>query len=250
MTFTTSPSGEQRFVPRPRRRTGWIVAGALVVVVLVAGGAFMLGQHSGGDAPSPSNLSTNAAAPSVSQEPSQSQAPAIIGAGSGTASACLGGPNTDITMLVAAQDEAPLTPQGAAAFAAASFRWANRWPAPTPEEFDVAEEKIFAADASESVRDLRGLYAEYEPDYSSEITDFATDGRYYVDHAEGDRAVVSILYRKITEPSDNETGRFAQTVTLRATAAGWQLVDVGATVLHTPQELWDIGTPYDHLGMC
>lgn len=245
MSLQTTPSGEQRFVPKASIRTGVIVATATGIALLgiVFLAAFLLGQNNGDDGVE----FPQAIAPSPTATP---EAPVVIGAGSGTASACLGGPNTDITMLVRAQEKAPLTPQGAASFAAASFRWANRWPAPTPEEFDIAEEKIFAADATESVRELRGLYAEYEPDYSSEITDFATDGRYYVDRAEGDRAVVSLLYRKVTDPADNETSRFAQTVTLRATAAGWQLVDVGATVLHTPQELWDMGTPYDHLGMC
>ncbi len=265
--MTNPLDGRVPIVPSGRsRNAGWIVAGILgaVLVVALVGGAFLLGQRSG-VAPEPVAATEQAQStmpptpvPSTAASPTPSPSPTVatpggkilVGAGSGTASACKGGPGTDISMALDAQRNSPITPEGAAEFAAAALRWANRWPVPTDAEFDIAEKQLFAPDATQEVAGLRGLYAGYESEYTSESTDFATDGKYYIDSVIEDRVIVSFVYRPVRNPPIDAAQRGSQTLTVRATDKGWQLVSIGSDNLHDPNELWEIGTPFADLGEC
>ncbi len=94
---------KQRYATGPSRAP-WIVAG-VVLVVAVAVIAWMLGRDSSSAEPAPAETSSDT--PSAAPQ---------------AADGCLGGPDPT-TAILAAQEEAPLTAEGAAAFVATYVRW-------------------------------------------------------------------------------------------------------------------------------
>ena len=258
-------SDSQQFVPSGRsRNAGWIVAGILgaVLVVVLVGVAFLLGQRSGvapepvaateqvQSAVPPTPVPSTAASPTPSPTVATPGGKIVIGPSSGTASVCKGGSGTDVSVVLDAQKDSPITPEGAVEFSAAALRWALKWPAPSDAEFEIAEKQLFASDADEKVTSLQGLYKEFQPNYTSSVIDLATDGRYHIDSVNEDRVIVSFFYRLVQTPASDEPFHTVNTVTVRATEKGWQLVTIGGRNLHLPDELQETGTPFADLGDC
>ncbi len=155
-----------------------------VVVALVAVTATVLIMAPRGreaveaSAETPGSSAVPAEPTSSSPNPSTSQV---------TADGCLGGAIELNRAVVSAQEQAPLTQEGAAAFTATLLRWTNVSPAPAYKA-DTAN-RLLAQDATALVRDY---VAAVNPANVTTAADFST-GRFYVESYTPTRAVISFL---------------------------------------------------------
>lgn len=150
--------------PSPRAgvpRWAWVLIAVLAAVALVAVTLAVTGSDEGDPAAAP--------------PPPSGQA----------ADGCLGGAGDLDQALLTAQREAPLTPEGAAAFTATLYRWINA--APLPHAKVNTAEQILSAAATGAARTA---VSPFDPEDTTRRADF-TAGRYYVESFDGRAAVVS-----------------------------------------------------------
>lgn len=168
----------------PRWAVALMVLLALVAVVAVAVAVFApRGQESLG-APAPEPI-----APPATRVPFEdAEVPTPTATTPAPADGCLGGQGELDQAVLAAQQDAPLTETGAAAFAATVIRWAFNGPPPPYQQ--VTAEQVLTGDATSAAKS--SLSSSKDLEGSSGSFDFS-QGRYYVEAYDGRSAIVSYL---------------------------------------------------------
>ncbi|NNH22868.1 hypothetical protein [Pseudokineococcus marinus] len=219
-------------------RWAWVVMVLLLLVAVVAVTVAVFaprGQQSLGAAPEEGAPPAAPVAPTPSASPSpspgQTEAPE-------QASGCLGGPAELDAAVLAAQEQAPLTAEGAASFAATVFRWATGSPA-APFQADTAEQ-VLSSDATDAAQAISGTQ---DAAGTTSSTSFA-DGRYYVESYDGTSAIVSVLGTGSGTVNGAAVAEAQVWGSLRLEAVNgtWRLQDV--TDGRSVEDLERIGTPY------
>ena len=161
----------------------WIVAFAVICGVLAGAVAVF----------APKGRSTQAGSAPV---PSGRPSPAASGGPTLLADGCLGGSDPSQAILVA-QAQAPLTPEGVAAFAATYERWGTQ----LPHKGAVAPvgAKIWTSDLAAGYRKLAGVPAGFAG--ATGWASMTGTSRYRVDAFDGRSATVSILYETYVVPA-------------------------------------------------
>jgi hypothetical protein len=214
----------------PRRRWPWVIGGALLVIAVVVVAIALLSGRA--EAPVPTATtpgSTN------TTEPSSDVAP----------TGCLGGPNRDAAMILAAQEEAAHTSAGAVEVAASFVRWIQRFPYPSRTEATQVGERILG-DAS--FTDDLASYLEAEPDLSGGIVSpgqtyfmSTVPGVWHVESNTVDEVAVTIGSGFVVEGSLSPTLRSSITITLEWQDGAWKVIEADGT--RTTQDLYAIGQP-------
>jgi hypothetical protein len=219
MQPTPTPAGSGKRPGLPR--WAWALIAALAVIALVSAAVIVF-------APRGRTITSHpATAPTASPAPP---------AATTLADGCLGGTADLDRALLTAQEQAPLTAPGAAAFTATLVRWGDA--VPWPADRVATAQQIDAADATAAANPFR-------PGGTATVrsTSF-TDGRFYVESLTGTTAVVSYLgtaavSKNGIQQADLSIGGSAHLV---AVSGKWHLRDI--TAERTLDELQRIGTPY------
>lgn len=229
----TSPQGGRG----GRGRSILVTALVAVIVALVAVSATVLIMAPRGrqavDALPSTPPSTPVATPSATATASPSPATAQI-----TADGCLGGAIELNRAVISAQEQAPLTSKGAAAFTATLLRWTSAAPAPAYKA-DAASQ-ILSTDASPIARDQVAIQT---PANQTSAADFTT-GRFYVESYTPNRAVVSFVGRfQGTQDGTAVTpATISGAVTLNAQNGTWHFQDL--TSQREVSDLLAVSSPY------
>lgn len=209
----STPAAPQR---RPLPRWVWalIVVLAVVTALAVTVATFAVRGRDVLDPPAATTLPTptlSEGAGTTSTAPSGS---AAVG--------CLGGASDLDAAVIDAQEQAPRTPEGAAAFTATLVRWAYAGP-PSPRQAELAS-RILASGASQAARDSLSS--------SKTVTDGSTfqvsfsSGRYYVESFTPSLAIISwsaIGY--LTSTGESSTVDIGGTMHLRFDSGRWRYFD-------------------------
>jgi hypothetical protein len=216
----------------PRRRWPWIAAIAIVIVgLIVAFVAINLNQHPAH--PEASNTPT----------PTRTQPPAEA-----APSGCLGGPDRDAAMLLAAQKAAPHTTTGAIEVAAAMVRWSFRYPSPSTAEDNQISAAIISDSATAAFRDLAGA-SQKNPNLSggavADGTPFylsTAPGVWYLESHSKDAATVSIGAGYVVDGALSPQLRSSTTFSLVWERGAWRIKS--GSITRTTEDLFQIGTPF------
>ena len=207
---------------------------ALVVLVVAAGVVIALRLY----APGPENDAPGRADSDPSAPPSP------VGTTAVAVSGCLGGDTRDAAMVIAAQESAGHSENGAVEVAAAFVRWLNQYP--YPEDAELVQQTAISADAPtrdlvaffDSEPDLSGgLVAETEPYWLSTVS-----GVYFVESAEADVVTASIGTGLVRDGELSPTLKGSITVTVSWEDGRWTFVRSEGT--RTTEDLFSIGTPF------
>lgn len=158
-----------------------------------------------------------------------------------TARGCLGGSSDLDAAVIAAQEQAALTPEGAAEFTAALTRWAGALP-PSRTQKSIAT-KLLAADATKLAGQALSSADRTWPAGRTARLDFA-EGRYYVEDFNGGEAAVT-YYAGLLGTSNGQrlpAAEVAGTLHLQAVAGHWRLFDI--TFTRTIADAKTLGSPY------
>ncbi|MDF9716464.1 hypothetical protein [Nocardioides sp. ChNu-99] len=240
--------GPPAFATAPASKARWLIV-ALVVALIAATAtavwAITRPQSGGGAEPA--------------AEQSTEEAP--VSDDAGPADGCLGGldPTTAVT---AAQEQAPLTAEGAAAFTATFLRWLIQYPRPT-DDVESTGGRIATEDALEKIQAaVANIPSEGAVADGSRVRASTLAQRYEVVVLEDDRAVVATTIRLVDESGLEEPGETVAFVELVAEQGKW-LIDfwptdgemdaAGLPVGQDEQQdyreyLFTEGTPYE--GVC
>jgi len=236
--------------PRPGRtrrgvpRWGWVLPTAAAAVAIVALLVAVLGSRGTG-------TTTPAAAvpppvPGASGPGDRGPGPLSANIGAGLVDGCLGGRGPDLdAVMLAAQQQAPLTVEGAASFAATFARWVMQTPSP-PHFADTAQ-KVLSSDATPSVRS--GLTSgEQAGRVGWNLTADTGHGSYHVESFTGAGTSASAVITYQVGWSGTKDGVPADPVmvssTLRLTAAvgTWHVRETAQG--RTQADMAQVGAPY------
>jgi hypothetical protein len=220
----------------PRRLWPWITLGS---VAIVAAAAVVIAFAVNG-----SNSSETPAAGPTTQAPQPSSTSVPDSAPTG----CLGGSARDAAMLLAAQQQAQHTSNGAVELTASFVRWLYQFPQPTGEEADQVSAALFASTAAPGFTDLRagfaavpnssnGVVADGVPFYRSTVP-----GVWHVESVEADRVTVSVGTAYVIDGALSTTFRSVSTFTLVWEDDAWKVE--GGDIQRTTEEMFQIGTPF------
>lgn len=248
----------------PTRRRSWLVVAAAVVVGIIVGVGVVLIINS--------NSSDSTAAPASTTTPTvpSSRTPVTVSSSPGTSSAgssstgepqpgaksadgCLGGKSPFAAVLVA-QSQAPLTAEGAAAFARTVGRYSVTFPIDPDADHVISQiaetDSVMATngvrDMSAGARDLRAkgyTEATAEPDKSAYISSTAATG------GRVDSAIVDLqLYRKLTKADGTvDEVKMTTEVILDVKGGKWMV----STASPPPGDLSNPVTPWvPYIGGC
>lgn len=214
----------------PRRKWPWIVSGAAVAALIVAGGLWYANRDNG-LVPYPTTPTATA--------PMPTQVPDVDPTG------CLGGEARDAAMVLEAQKLAPHTSNGAVEFATAFMRWGFQYPVPDAEDVDQVATKVIPAD---SPYDIRASY-ESNPNTSGALVPDGTPfylstvpGVWNLESYSGDEAVVTIGTGIVINGELHPTFRMAKTFTLAWDGTQWMFESTSLD--RTTEELYSIGTGF------
>lgn len=232
---TTAPTSAPS--PDPHRgapRWAWALIAFLAAVALVAVTVTVFALRGDEDRATPPPAG-------VTQAPSTtaSASPSATGTAETVADGCLGGASELDQAVVTAQEQAPLTPAGAAAFTATLMRWAFASP-PPPFQARTAK-RILAKDATNAARDsLSGT----ENGEGTTVTLDFSDGRYYVEASTPTTAIVSFRATGHTtiEGAPQPAVLLGGSVHLRAVNGLWRYRDL--TDERSLEDLERVGVPY------
>ena len=209
----------------PRRKWPWILTGVAVVALLIAAGVWFGTRAI--DAP---------ANPTAAPSPS---APADV-----EPTGCLGGNTRDAAMVLAAQEAAPHTSNGAVEVAAAFERWVTRYPVASQSEAEQLEAALMAPDAP----DLAGSLAS-EPNLSAGLVPTGTPfyvstvpGVWNLESYSNDEAVVSIGTGVVIDGALHPAFRISSMYTLNWGETGWTIA--AANQPRPTEQLFPIGTGF------
>jgi hypothetical protein len=236
MTLNT-PTEPTQPVPAPsasalRRglpRWAWVVIVLLAVIALVATSVAVFAPRGRAVTSSPRPVAVATSAPA---------------AGTILANGCLGGFTDPDQALLIAQKQAPLTPNGAAAFTATLVRWTSTTPV-TPLAPAIARQ-VLTKDATTAAQKVQSNAQDSRAGLVSSVN-FAT-GLYYVEASDAHTATVSYLVEgkaSLNGVSQGTASVFG-TVHLVAVGGTWHLRDV--TLERPLENLRQVGLPY--MGGC
>ncbi len=215
---------------RPRTKLPWIIGGAVVAAALVVGAVLWYGNQPALGEPGPTDAPSSAPTAGTDAAPT----------------GCLGGASRDAAMVLAAQDAAPHTTNGAADFAASFTRWIQRFPYPSDADAAEASEGVLAEGAFTD--DLAAYFAS-SPDFSGGIVPAGTTytmstipGVWNLESATADQAKVTIGTAFIIDGALSSTLRSSITVTVIWDDGRWKIGEAAET--RTVQELFAVGTPF------
>jgi hypothetical protein len=218
-------------------RWAWVLIVLLAVIALVATSVAVFAPRGRAVAAllRPAHVATSAPAP-VS-----TSAPAV---GTTLADGCLGGVGDPDQAVLAAQQQAPLTANGAAAFTAALARWAMT--APVPSLQAATARQVLSKDAAPAARKFPYGAQDLHSGLASSVS--FTSGEYYVEASAGSTAAVSFLGTASASVDGVSQGTASVAATLNLVAVGgtWHLRDV--TFARTIDSLKQLGLPY--MGGC
>jgi len=243
----TQPAGAPRRRMPGRRdvpRWGWVLLTVAAAVVIVALVVVLLGSRgTGTTATAPVGVQPPGPGGPVPAAPSPTGTP---GTGGGLVDGCLGGHGPDLdAVMLAAQHQAPLTPEGAASFAATFARWVMQ--TPSSPHFAETARQMAASDADPSVRSGLSI-AEESARVGWNLAANTTNGTYHVESftGSGSSAVAVVTYQVGWTGTKNGAAADPALVssTLRLTAAGgtWHVQN---TTNGRPQaDMAQVGTAY------
>lgn len=190
-----------------------VLAGLFAVALIIALTVLVTGMLKGDDDPvDPTSSSTTATEGDPSPSDGSSSSP-VSGAAGQNAAGCLGGVNPSEAVL-AAQKDAPLTPQGAAAFAATVMRWRSQFP--SDPDYAAKARKVMTETAGSDL-----LTIDPEPGGPEDSGWGTTEGaRYRVSEVTKDSATVEIVMPFFGTSKEYPDGVEVET------AARWRLVAV------------------------
>ena len=217
----------------PHRRWLWAAGVLLVVVALIAVGIAFFGNGDG--EPTPIDSASATSTPSAS-----APVPDVDPTG------CLGGPDRDAAMLLASQQAAQHSKEGATELATSFVRWLQRFPYPSLDEATEVSDRILAA--SSFADDLAGYIAD-EPDLSGGIVATGENyfmssvpGVWHVESASADEVEVTIGTAFVVNGSLSPTLRSSITITTEWEDGVWRISQADGT--RTTQDLFAIGQPF------
>jgi hypothetical protein len=219
----------------PRRRLPrwvWALIALLTVITVVAVAVFATrGEREvvpSGDPEQPVTV-----APSTSSPGTVMPASAADG--------CLGGATDLDRAVLTAQQQAPLTPEGAAAFTATLVRWASAVPASPYQQ--VTAQQVFSVHATSAAKKFLSSTATV-PEASTGRVDFGDGGKYYVEAFDGDTAIVSYVATLSATQHGAPLGEayVSGAVTLEAQNGTWHFRD--QSLARNLEDVQRIGTPY------
>jgi hypothetical protein len=180
------------------------------------------------------SVTTIAAAPSSTSSPTTTT---TIDANT-LAQGCLGGSADLDQSVLAAQDQAPLTREGAAAFAATVIRWAMTAPPPAFQAFTA--QRVLTPGANESARRLLTSGIDLQ---GTKTTVSFNKGRYLVESYQPTEAVVSYLAEATAQQGTGQgKADISGSVHLVAVNGQWRF---DALTGERPlEEIQRLGTPY------
>ncbi|WP_448812174.1 hypothetical protein [Agromyces bauzanensis] len=158
---------------------------------------------------------------------------------------CLGGDARDAAMVLAAQEEAPHTSNGAVEFATALMRWMHQYPVPAADDVAAVEASVVS---SGSPYDLTAAYAD-DPNTSGALVPNGTPfylstvpGVWNLESYADDAATVTVGAGVVINGELHPTFRMAKTFTLVWEEGHWTFDE--ASLDRTTEELFSIGTSY------
>jgi hypothetical protein len=211
----------------------WLVLGLIAVAALAAIVVTLILADRGPTDLAPAQSSSGSASPS--SEPAD---PLPTG--------CLGGPNRDASMVIAAMDAAPQSSNGATEVAAAFVRWLNQYPYPSEADARELQSKSISTDAPTT--DLVGFFAA-EPNLSGGLVPDGAPyylstvaGVFHIESVSAERAEISIGTSLVEDGALSPSLKGSITVSLSWEDGGWKFVSSEGT--RTTEELYSIGRPF------
>lgn len=199
---------------RPRRWV-WIVSGAIAVVVILA--AVSVYSFTRPQEEPRTQPTTQTATPSTAP---------------GGVDACLAGTTPSADSLLAAQVDAPSTPEGAVSYAAAFARYLLRVPAAA----DLDEAASWTAMGADEWAQWEHSLDEWTGPRPVSAT--TVNGSYVVRSYTSDEAVITMDLPWVVDGAISPSRSFAPTVTLGKAAGGnWTLVGVSGSAADDPAAL-------------
>jgi len=139
-----------------RSRWPYVIGGAVAVAAIAGGVAF------GVTRPNDEPIAAPTTSPPASAAPTAAPTGGSSGAGDNEddvpPTGCLGGPDRDADMVLAAQDEAQHTTYGAVEVATTFYRFLWQYPYPSTGEAARVQESIMAGSAPEAFADIAAGY--------------------------------------------------------------------------------------------
>lgn len=243
MPASTAPTSP----PKPRAglpRWAWALI-ALLVVVTVISVTVAVFASSGREVIvlPPPNTGTPTAPATAPISPPASPSATAGSSSPPVADGCLGGATNLDQAVLAAQQQADLTPAGAAGFTATLVRWALSGP-PSPYQ-RVTADKILTRDATSAARNALSSTKTTSPGADNSTASIVfTDGRYYIEAADTSTAIISWVAtaRGTLSGSPLAPATIAGTIHLKSINGVWRLQDL--TYDRSIEDISNIGTPY------
>lgn len=219
----------------PRRKWPWILGALVVVIVVVVGAVNYYGTRTTDEPGTATTAPTSAPT-------------ATAGGADPVPTGCLGGEARDAAMVLAAQQAAPHTSNGAVEVATAVVRWAYQYPYPDPEGADQVAAAIVSSNAPANFGDLRGFF-EKSPNLSGGLVSDGVDyylstvpGVWHLESYSGDAAEVSIGTGLVVDGELSTTLRTSVTASLSWEDGMWKVEGFGGT--RTTEDMYSIGTQF------
>ena len=189
---------------------------------------------------------TNPAAPNAVATPTSSPASEVPVAVDAAPTGCLGGPDRTAAMVLAAQQAAPYTTNGAIEVAAAFTRWIQRFPYPAAQESEAVGTALLARDSF--TNDLTS-YLDGSPDLSGGMVQGGTDyymstvpGIWKVESSSPDRVEVTVGSAFVVDGALSPTLKSSITVVTVWENGHWKIAEANGT--RTTQDLYAAGSPF------
>ncbi|MDJ0337945.1 hypothetical protein [Cryobacterium sp. PH31-O1] len=222
--------------PPTRRTWPWIVGAAILIGALIIAGAVYFGIQAGTAIPT-----ADPTTPTASSLPSPSTTPVDA-----EPNGCLGGETRDAAMILAAQQAAPHTTNGAVDFAASFVRWIQRFPYPAADDAAAVGD---SAMARESFTNDLVSYLAAEPDLSGGIVPLGegyymstVPGVWVIESASNDRVEVTIGTAFVVNGALSATLKSSITVVAVWEDGQWKIADANGT--RTTEDLYSVGRPF------
>jgi len=227
-----SDAGPRRGLPR----WAWVLIGLLTVIAIVASAVAVFaarGRQVIVLPPEPAPVAASTAPAPSSSAAAPSSVPVAAADG------CLGGATELDRAVLTAQRDAPLTPEGAAAFTATMVRWAVATPPPPYRAATVPQ--VLAQDATTTAQQF--ALNDQTPAGALVTIDF-TAGQYYVEAFDGQAAIVSWVGSGTgsLDGVPQDSAAFGGAAHLVAQNGTWHLADISAE--RDIPDLRRIGTRY------
>jgi len=219
-------------MPRMYSATGqsrwpWVIGAAAAVVVIGGGVAFAATR--GDDTAASPSTSAAAVSPSPTSTPGGSS-----GAGddedASPPTGCLGGPQRNAAMVLAAQKSAGHSSYGAVEVATAFYRFIWQSPVPSSSDVSTVEKRVISPDAPSSYSDLGAIYKQYPNISNGEIPDgtkfnlSTTNGLWMIDpDSTNDRVTVNVAAGYVVDGALSPTRSTAQGFVMQWEDGAWHV---------------------------